>query len=90
MVVIPGGIIFPDSCCIFDSCDLRNACHNVNVPKVDYVSQATVEGAFNPRKVKLKINEHTAIVLITIPFKALTFVDILDSFASHVIVSGVI
>lgn len=62
MVVIPGGIIFPDSCCIFDSCDLHDACHNIDVPKIDDVSQATVEEAFSPKKVMLKINEHTVIV----------------------------
>jgi hypothetical protein len=61
-VVIPGGIIFLDSCCISDSCDLCDACHNVKVPKVDDVSQATVEGALRPKKVKLKINEHMVIV----------------------------
>ena len=62
MVIIPGGIISPDSHHIFDSCNLCDACHNVNIPKVDYMAQATVGGAFNARKGESKINEHTATV----------------------------
>jgi len=42
MVIGLGGIIFPDGCHIFDSCNLCNVAHNVNVPKVDNVAQATV------------------------------------------------
>ena len=42
-VVGSGGIIFPDSCRILDSCNICNVAHNINVPKVDNVSQATTK-----------------------------------------------
>jgi len=42
MVVSPCGIVFPDSCRIFDSRNLGDVGHNVNVPEVDYMSQVVM------------------------------------------------
>jgi len=45
-----GGIILPDGCRRFDSCDLCYMLHNVNVAEIDNVRQAAVGGSSNIRK----------------------------------------
>ena len=44
-VVFSWGVIFPDGCRIFDNRNLGDTFHNVNIPKIYYMGEATKKGS---------------------------------------------
>ena len=74
----------------FDSCNLHDMAHNINVPKVDNMSQATMYNEIQLRRIEMNEQNVQQLLFITIPFEASVGVNTLDGFAGGVVISRVI